>query len=68
MQEKCDQCVPYWDCPNKNVVDSNDLNGLACMDPNQCWCKQGGGAISGDKSEICNNEDINGPGAINPNA
>jgi len=66
--EKCDHCVPYWDCPNKNVVDPSDPNGIACKEPNQCWCKQGGDAITGDKSEMCNIEDINGPGAINPNA
>ena len=66
--ERCDKCVPYWDCPNKNVNDQNSTDGLACLRPNQCFCKLGGTAIESDDKALCNNEDINGVGATDPNA
>ena len=64
--EKCDMCVPYWNCPN-NITDPNDLqgiaeNGLACEVPNQCWCKIGSPIWLKDKKRkcICNAASING--------
>ena len=30
----CDQCVPYWECPNKD-------ESTACIKPNECLCPDG---------------------------
>ena len=30
----CDQCVPYWECPNTD-------ESTACKKPNECLCPRG---------------------------
>jgi len=69
--ENCEYCVPYWSCPNQNHNDTSDANGLACLMPNECWCKSGGPAVSSTDQHLCNNEDINGTpgsnGVVDPN-
>ena len=66
MGEKCDTCVPYWSCPYK-ITDPNDVagiaeNGLACEEPNQCWCRIGSTIYLTDKAGkcLCNTYSING--------
>ena len=66
--EKCDQCVPYWNCPNQNVDNFDSPDGLSCILPNQCWCKAGGAAVDHEEAHLCNSEAINGALAIDPNA
>ena len=70
--ENCEYCVPYWSCPNQNHNDTSDANGLACLEPNECWCKSDGpAATTSDHASLCNNEDINGTpglnGVVDPN-
>ena len=57
--EKCDKCVPYWNCPNQNVNDPDDADGLACSLPNQCFCKVTGDMVSSDDGHLCNSDAIN---------
>lgn len=65
--ENCEYCVPYWNCPNENYNDLLSADGLACLLPNECWCKDGGVAHDdADFGHLCNNPDINGD-ATNPN-
>ena len=47
---------------------SNSWLGVGICCPNQCFCKLGGTAIESDDKALCNNEDINGVGATDPNA
>ena len=42
---KCDECVPYWNCPSQTKD--------ACVEPNQCIC-------TNDDNKFCNKEYING--------
>lgn len=58
--EKCDKCVPYWNCPNQNVDDPLSDDGLACVLPNQCICKSGGPALNDERGHLCNASAING--------
>ncbi len=48
--EACDQCVPYWDCPNKAAD--------ACNLPNECFCAPG----TEDPEGLCQNEFLNQSG------
>ena len=58
--EKCDKCVPYWNCPNQNVDDPDSEDGLACVLPNQCLCKTAGPAHDDERGHLCNASAING--------
>jgi hypothetical protein len=40
---------------------------LACLLPNQCWCKTGGAAVDHEDAHLCNSDSINGVGATDPN-
>ena len=48
--EKCDQCVPYWDCPERG--------NSACVRPNECICNT---PSINDPKGLCGNANLTLP-------